>query len=249
MRNSPKVLAVGGVFLSLAVGAGLAAGPSGPMGNRFGRLLILDQDHDKAVTEQEFEAQQSRRFAERDANKDGVLGADEIARSTRRKSNGANYAQRLFQRFDADKDGKLTWAEFEQGEKASFAKRDKNTDGKLTGEETSRWFNRRGAPRPGGTQTLDEVLARSKTRFVTLDTNADGTVLLTEVEAADAERQAYRVKREMHRFDANHDGKVTQDEYMMPAKRRFSSLDLDNDGRISASDLPPNVRVEWSTSK
>ena len=250
MRTGAKAVIAVSLVTGLAAGAVYAAGRAGNLGfNRIQRLLALDQDQDKLVSVQEFEAAQVRRFAARDLNKDGALVADELAKSPHRPWRGAGRTDRLFERSDTDKDGKLTRQEFEQGEKTMFARRDKNGDSKLSSDEAPRWFNRRGASAGTGVQTLEDLLARAAKRFSAMDTNSDGTVQKSEIEVADAERQAYRVKREMHRFDANRDGKITQEEYMIPAKRRFTAIDLDNDGRISAEDMPPGVRSEWNKAK
>lgn len=250
MQTGTKAVVAIGLMTGLAAGAVYAAGKAGHFGlSRIERLLSVDQDQDRRVSAQEFEAAEVRRFAARDLNKDGILTAEELAAFSQRFGRRTGWSDRLFERSDADKDGKLTKQEFEQGQKAMFARLDKNGDGKLSSDESPRWFNRNAANRGAGAQTLEEVLARAEKRFSAMDTNSDGTVLKSEIDAAAAERQAYRVRREMHRFDADRDGKITQDEYMMPAKRRFSALDLDNDGRISADDMSPSVRSEWNKAK
>jgi Ca2+-binding EF-hand superfamily protein len=250
MRTRTKAVVAIGLTTVVAAGAVYAAGTAGHFGlNRIERLLSVDQDRDKRVSAQEFEAAEAKRFVARDLNKDGILTAEELAAFSQRFGRRKGWSDRLFERSDADKDGKLSKQEFEQDQKAMFARLDKNGDGKLTSDESPRWFNRRAANRGADTQTLEDVLARAERRFAAMDTNSDGTVLKNEIDAAAAERQAHRVKREMHRFDANRDGKITQDEYMMSAKRRFSALDLDDDGRISADDMSPSVRSEWNKAK
>ena len=248
MIKHSLVLAAGGI-MALAAGGVVAAEKSGGFdGNRFGRLMSLDRDQDRAVSAAEFDQGQERRFAERDTNKDGVLKADEIV-FTRARPGKGDRIERMMKRFDTNADGRLTKDEFDQGQKSSFAKRDKNADGKISADEAPRWFVRRGGANRQGNETLDDVISRGALRFKSMDANADGVVERGEIEAAEAVRRDYQIKREMHRFDANHDGTVTKDEYMMPAKRRFSLLDLDDDGRITAADLPPSIRSEWKASK
>jgi Ca2+-binding EF-hand superfamily protein len=49
----------------------------------------------------------------------------------------------------------------------------------------------------------------------------------------------------MHRSDADKDGRITLDEFTARAAKRFATLDLNNDGRIAADDLPPGERWSW----
>lgn len=59
---------------------------------------------------------------------------------------------------------------------------------------------------------------------------------------AAAERVDFATQRLLKRLDANGDGRVSKEEFERHAKERFAMLDLDDDGQITASDLPPRMR-------
>lgn len=97
--------------------------------------------------------------------------------------------------------------------------------------------------------TEAEFDANTRARFARLDSNSDGVVDASEIEAALAQRAARHGNRSertgerlLRRFDADRDGKVTKDEFMKDVGARFDELDLNNDGRITDEDLPPAMR-------
>ena len=130
------------------------------------------------------------------------------------------------------------------------------------GAEPGRGFMRgrmgeNGEPGQGGRESgawrrsmsADDFDARTRERFARIDKNSDGTIDAAEVEAAmaamgegrgrfgDMMRQRFNA-----RADANRDGKVTRQEALDRARRDFQHMDLDGDGRITDTDLPPMMR-------
>jgi len=100
-------------------------------------LEKYDANRDGQVTKEEFPY--DRRFAEIDADGDGVLSKAEIEDSMDRMRNEEAYG--IFERYDLDGDGKITREEF-TGPAAAFERLDKNRDGVLDksdaiGEEPS----------------------------------------------------------------------------------------------------------------
>lgn len=95
-------------------------------------------------------------------------------------------------RFDADADGSITRAEFDQVLKADFAGADKNGDNTLDNVET-RAFNERLLTQrevspiidwnADGRVAMDEFAAQWRTLFVRADSNSDGTVTTEELVA------------------------------------------------------------------
>lgn len=97
--------------------------------------------------------------------------------------------------------------------------------------------------------TQDEYDARTRERFARVDKNGDNVIDAAEVEAAINERAARRgrmgerfTQRMLARWDENHDGKVSKEEFLNSVKKRFAQLDLNNDGRITDEDLSPLLR-------
>ena len=104
----------------------------------------------------------------------------------------------------------------------------------------------------------EEVDARLRERFARFDSNGDGVLDRSEVEAEFTRRQDERRRRlaerfarhdgeqatdrMLRRFDSDGDGKITREEFTARAERRFAELDLNSDGRIDDADLPPMMR-------
>jgi Ca2+-binding EF-hand superfamily protein len=111
--------------------------PKGPRGGRRAKmydarsgkdsaafLLKFDKNRDGKVSKEEFPHE--RRFAEIDADGDGVLSETEIKDAMDKRQREEAYG--LFERFDLDGDGKITREEF-TGPAAAFERLDRNNDG------------------------------------------------------------------------------------------------------------------------
>jgi Ca2+-binding EF-hand superfamily protein len=105
--------------------------------------------------------------------------------------------------------------------------------------------------------TADEYDTKTRERFARLDKNGDGILDAAEIEAAVKERGGQHPGRNQPpgaerghgdrangflRMFGNKDGKVTKDAFLAEAKRRFTQMDLNNDGKITDDDLPPMMR-------
>ncbi|MCU4654024.1 calcium-binding protein [Roseibacterium sp. SDUM158016] len=113
-------------------------------GPREGPRMVFEQfdlDGDGSVTLEEMEGARAARFAEADANDDGVLDRDElIAMATERAARGID---RMLERVDADGDGAISSEEMADmrgarrgpGPEAMFERFDANADGAVTEAE------------------------------------------------------------------------------------------------------------------
>lgn len=107
-----------------------------------------------------------------------------------------------------------------------------------------------------GRVSREEYLAPSRKRFAKADTNRDGVISPQEAKAAKAKLQERQAKADSKRraqgqpvqerkksarpskpylstFDADHNGRVTQKEYLERRKKKFAEMDLNHDGVIS----------------
>ncbi len=103
------------------------------------------------------------RFAQMDANRDGVLTQREVRvalEDNKRHAKRAAYAPKLFAKADANGDGQITKAEFIAGKRSWFEKRDSNADGQLGAAERkaarqaareAKWRRAHGHPTKGHT--------------------------------------------------------------------------------------------------
>lgn len=220
----------------------------------------------QAMTQDEFDTTTRARFARLDKNGDGVIDASEIEAALSRRferhgKHGGRLGQRLMRAFDTDRDGKVTKDEFMATVRDRFAQMDLNNDGRITDEDLPPRLRGRdilasdsmGHHGPGrrllrllrdadtnkdGVVTRDEAMAAAEKRFAGLDRNKDGVIDTADRDALRAETVDYRVKRFIHYFGADADGKVTREQFAAKAKERFARMDLNNDGTISRDERP-----------
>ncbi len=226
------------------------------------------------LSKETFDARTRARFARLDRNSDGVIDVTELETTlTGRmaaKRLGATHSVRPFEgllaMFDTNRDGRIAKDEFLGVIQARFVQMDLNNDGRIADDDlppflrgrnvlsTERGINDR-QPRwlrmlreansdRDNVVTLAEVTAAAEARFTKLDHSKDGFI-----DGADAEmmrRQAidYRVRRFVHRFGADKDGRITRDQFMLKASERFARLDRNSDGVVSADEMRP-----WKASE
>lgn len=181
---------------------------------------------------------------------------------------GGRMGGRMMKRFDADKDGKVTAEEHAAGLRKIFAEMDLDNDGKITDADLpptmrgrnvlagdaagpGRGFGRgmpmmrhlRGADADkDGTVTLDEFLAAARKRFATMDRNTDGAVDKADFDALRKEMTDYRVKRFVHHYGADKEGKVTREQFLAKAGERFAMMDTNADGSVTRNEMPGRGR-------
>ena len=204
-----KRLALLTVAATTLATAAYAAGPSGGPG---GFLKSADLNKDGVIDQTEFQQSRDKWFADLDADKDGFVTADELkafgdkmhaewakkhgdqagaSKPDADKKHG-DFSQRILQRVDTDKDGKISKAEFDAEGSKLFAKLDDNGDGKITENE----MPQRHWARFGG-QMFDRM-----------DADKDGKVTKAEFQAAG--------DKMFQRMDKNGDGIIEKDEMQPP---------------------------------
>ncbi len=172
----------------------------------------------------------------------------------------------LLRMFDANKDGKVTKDEFLASVRRRFAEMDLNNDGRISDDDLPPMMRgRNGLAGGGGAEpmgrgmpmlrmlqgadankdgviTLDEALAAAEKRFAVLDRNKDGAIDKADFDLLRKEMVDYRVKRFIHHYGADKDGKVTREQFMAKAAERFAQLDFNTDGTIGRDERPGGGR-------
>lgn len=145
---------------------------------------------------------------DRDGN--GVVTRDEM-----RTTSGEQFAK-----LDANKDGRLTLDEMRAAHLSRaaehFAKKDKNNDGQLS---------------------RDEVPRMPENVFKQIDKNGDGLLSRDELAAAKGAHSGERGAAHFAKADADHDGAISQSEFIAGADRRFARIDTNGDGVITQDEM------------
>ncbi|URW77081.1 hypothetical protein M9980_00235 [Sphingomonas donggukensis] len=93
----------------------------------------------KTMTRADFETQQTRKYQRYDLNADGTLTPEELLKARPTRMDGTAYTiesvRKSLAKKDANSDGKVTVAEAVATEMPRFAAMDANKDGKVTPEE------------------------------------------------------------------------------------------------------------------
>jgi Ca2+-binding EF-hand superfamily protein len=99
-------------------------------------LAQADADRDGVVSRAEFVDARRARFAQMDRNGDGSLSVDDLPRLMRRRA--GDRVDQPTQRFDADRDGRLSRDEFVNGPARLFDLGDANGDERIDRSEMDR---------------------------------------------------------------------------------------------------------------
>jgi Ca2+-binding EF-hand superfamily protein len=237
------------------------SGANGPSmhGDR-GRMGRFAEHFRGPMTKSDFDTRTRERFARFDRNSDGVIDISEIevtfnefrAAHNRNRPGSQKAGAGLLRQFDLDHDGKVTKAEYLESVKKRFVEFDLNNDGRLTDDDLPPMMRGRNAlatlgDRKGGRYswlkdvtvgadgaiTQDAVLAAAEKRFARFDVTKDGVIDTADFDALRKQNLDYRVKRFVHHFGADKDGRITREQFTAKANERFARLDANGDGSIS----------------
>lgn len=124
------------MFAAMAVALILPVGAqAGAWGDKY--FEKADTNADGAISKEEMQAARMERMQGADADKDGFVTSDELSahHAARMETKKDAHFTRFSERFDTNKDGKVSTEEVQKHESPFFAKADANSDGKLTKEE------------------------------------------------------------------------------------------------------------------
>ena len=88
-----------------------------------------------------------------------------------------------------------------------------------------------------GPFTLAQMQERSDGRFTALDADHDGVLSTAEATPPPTPGSMMSAGRGMERADADHDGKVTLDEYHTMTAGMFARMDANRDGTVTPDEL------------
>lgn len=132
---------------------------------------------------------------------------------------GKGHGQKMFERADANKDGKITRAEAQKMESARFAKVDANGDSVITMAEAKAAHEARRAER------AEKRAAQGKDKPARDGKSRDGK--------ARKGKRGHSPEAFFAKADANKDGKVTRTEATKMHNARFAKMDTNGDGAIT----------------
>ena len=186
---------------------------------RGGPMSRLDKDGSGTISRDEAPPRMAGRFDQVDTNKDGVIDQNEMRAA------------------NADRRG---------GPDQEAGSGPGRGDGAERGGPMSR-LDKDGS----GTISRDEAPPRMAGRFDQVDTNKDGVIDQNEMRAAHADRRGGPDQEAGHgpghegrmaKMDADHDGKLSLQEFTEGAMRMFTHLDPNGTGSIKLADLPTEPR-------
>lgn len=133
------LLLASGLLLVASAGVAVAAMGGGHHGPRAGQMFeMMDLNKDGEITKEEAETAGAQRFSEADADGDGFISPEEM--QARMAARIEDRQKALFEHKDTDKDGRLSQEEMTGGEggkrlERMFDRLDANDDGKITRAE------------------------------------------------------------------------------------------------------------------
>ena len=257
--------AMGAVLAAILGGAAVAAFASPntprPLAHELGRGKLFQQfdlNHDGKVTQEEINKVLSQRFA---AASGGSTALTQLQFANMRLDDVRKGSDRLFQKIDWNADGKLSREEFLNAEHARFNRMDRRASGEVScaphAHAAKADDKDAGVSPPHRRPGFRH--ARGMGFCSQFDANKDGKVTRAEFDTAAAaqfekfakgggitrdgfyQMAAEKVRdmqtRRFARLDANHDGKLTLDEFEAPQKKMFARLDTNHDGSISKDEI------------
>jgi len=229
----------------------------------------FDLNHDGKVTWEEVNKVMGDRFASANGGK-GTLTEAQFADIGLDKIHQGS--DRMFQKIDWNNDGKISREEFLNAEHMRFNRMDRRASGEVScvphahaakvGDQKSGEAKDAGASPPHRHPGFRH--ARGMGFCSTFDVNKDGKVTRAEFDTAvnaqfdkfgkggginrdgffqiAAEKVRDMEARRFSRLDANHDGKLTLEEFEAPQKKMFDRLDAKHQGFITKDEIIAAMR-------
>ena len=210
-----------GTIILLIMSFGVSVGAKEKQG-----LRNLDKDENGKITFEEFSYKHQKIFNNMDKDSDGFISRDEIDRKREGKNNISRYADRL----DLNNDLKIDKNEFIRGQSNRF-KRDQKAS-----------KNRR---------HIDSKQKRNVAEKIFESADADNNGSLNTSELSKVRELAPKVAKN-HRFsqvDLDKNNKLTQEEFLAPIKKKFSSMDSNQDSALDRGELRPRSKSPYQKDR
>jgi Ca2+-binding EF-hand superfamily protein len=218
-------------------------------GQRF--LAEYDLNHDGKVTREEFNKATAQHFAQATG---GAKVMTEKQFDGFRTHNLHQHADQSFKRADWNGDGKLTFDEYANPIRASFARADRQSTGAIAcrpknapaAKPSPNYHPRRGSRGGGNFCGRDDLNQDGKVTRAELDqalhqqfaAAAKGSALnKDQFTSMQSTRASATSQRAFQRLDSNHDGKLTLEEFSASQQRTFARMDKNNDGVITRDEM------------
>lgn len=132
MKKRPARLMLGAIAITALLPAAASAGK---WSDEY--FKQADANSDGALSKEEMSAARMKRLESADSDKDGFISANELSEHhiARMREHQDKHFTGFSERFDANKDGKVSMDELKNFDPPHFAKADANGDGKLTQDE------------------------------------------------------------------------------------------------------------------
>lgn len=179
-------------------------------------LQKMDTNGDGRISRDEYVAAATARFKSIDTQNKGAIDANDIAAAPSTLERDQKIAAAIVKHVDKDGKGYISQDDVVAAAKARFARMDTKGDGKLTPDELT-------AP------------SHDHAKFAAAG-NASANP------EAQQKRAAFKQKY-FDRIDANHDGVITQDEYIAAATAHFNKVDANGSGEITAQQIASSPRM------
>ena len=220
MKKLNKFILSGTIIL-LIMSFGVSVGAKEKQG-----LRNLDKDENGKITFEEFSYKHQKIFNNMDKDSDGFISRDEIDRKREGKNNISRYADRL----DLNNDLKIDKNEFIRGQSNRF-KRDQKAS-----------KNRRHIDSKQRRNVAEKI-------FESADTDNNGSLNTSELSKV---RELAPKVAKNHRFsqvDLDKNNKLTQEEFLAPIKKKFSSMDRNQDSALDRGELRPRSKSPYQKDR
>ena len=210
-----------GTIILLIMSFGVSVGAKEKQG-----LRNLDKDENGKITFEEFSYKHQKIFNNMDKDSDGFISRDEIDRKREGKNNISRYADRL----DLNNDLKIDKNEFIRGQSNRFKRVQKASK------------NRR---------HIDSKQRRNVAEKIFESADSDNNGSLNTSELSKVRELAPKVAKN-HRFsqvDLDKNNKLTQEEFLAPIKKKFSSMDRNQDSALDRGELRPRSKSPYQKDR